>query len=221
LNVTLFPRTKEAVLPVKIVQHPLVRHKLGLMRTYNISTKDFRDLASEVASLLTYEATKDLPTEKKSIQGWAGQLDVEVIKGKKITVVPILRAGLGMMDGVLHLIPSAKVSVMGLYRNEKTLEPVQYYLKMTSNVDQRIALILDPMLATGGTLMATIEQLKKSNCKQIKGIFLVAAPEGLERVEKAHPDVEIYVAAIDDRLNDIGYILPGLGDAGDKIFGTK
>jgi uracil phosphoribosyltransferase len=208
-------------LPVKIVKHPLVRHKLGLMRVHNVSTKDFRDLASEVASLLTYEATKDLPTEKKSIQGWAGQLEVDVIKGKKITVVPILRAGLGMMDGVLHLIPSAKVSVMGLYRNEKTLEPVQYYLKMTSHVDQRIALILDPMLATGGTLLATIEQLKKANCKHIKGIFLVAAPEGLARVEKAHPDVDIYVAAIDDRLNDIGYILPGLGDAGDKIFGTK
>ncbi|MGD8833612.1 MAG: uracil phosphoribosyltransferase [Desulfobacteraceae bacterium] len=208
-------------MPVKIVQHPLVRHKLGLMRVHDISTKDFRNLASEVASLLTYEATKDLPTENKSIQGWAGPLDVEVIKGKKITVVPILRAGLGMMEGVLNLIPSAKVSVMGLYRNEATLEPVQYYLKMTSNVDKRIALILDPMLATGGTLMATIDQLKQANCKQIKGIFLVAAPEGLARVEKAHPDVEIYVAAIDDRLNDIGYILPGLGDAGDKIFGTK
>jgi uracil phosphoribosyltransferase len=208
-------------LPVKIVQHPLVRHKIGLMRVHDISTKDFRDLASEVASLLTYEATKDLPTEKKSIQGWAGPLDVEVIKGKKITVVPILRAGLGMMDGVLHLIPSAKVSVVGLYRNETTLEPVQYYLKMTSNVDKRIALILDPMLATGGTLMATIDKLKQANCKQIKGIFLVAAPEGLARIEKAHPDVEIYVAAIDDRLNEIGYILPGLGDAGDKIFGTK
>ena len=208
-------------MPVKIVQHPLVRHKLGLMRVHDISTKDFRDLASEVASLLTYEATKDLPTETRSIQGWAGSVDVEVIKGKKITVVPILRAGLGMMDGVLHLIPSAKVSVVGLYRNEETLEPVQYYLKMTSNVDQRIALILDPMLATGGTLLATIDELKKAGCKTIKGIFLVAAPEGLARVEKAHPDVEIYVASIDDRLNDIGYILPGLGDAGDKIFGTK
>lgn len=208
-------------MPVNIVQHPLVRHKLGLMRVHDISTKDFRDLASEVASLLTYEATKDLPTENKQIQGWAGPLDVEVIKGKKITVVPILRAGIGMMDGVLRLIPSAKVSVMGLYRNETTLEPVQYYLKMTSEVDKRIALILDPMLATGGTLIATIDQLKKAKCKQIKGIFLVAAPEGLARVEKEHPDVDIYVAAIDERLNDIGYILPGLGDAGDKIFGTK
>jgi uracil phosphoribosyltransferase len=207
--------------PVQIVQHPLVKHKLGLMRVHDITTKDFRNLASEVGSLLTYEATKDLATEQRTIQGWAGSVDVDVIKGKKITVVPILRAGLGMMDGVLHLIPSAKVSVIGLYRNEETLNPVQYYLKMTSSMEKRIALILDPMLATGGTLLATIDQLKAAGCKQIKGIFLVAAPEGLKRVEAAHPDVEIYVAAIDEKLNDIGYILPGLGDAGDKIFGTK
>lgn len=208
-------------MPVQIVQHPLVKHKLGLMRTHDISTKDFRDLASELGSLLTYEATKDLPTEKKIVQGWAGEIEVETIKGKKITVVPILRAGLGMMDGVLHLLPSAKVSVIGLYRNEKTLKPVKYYLKTTSSVDKRIALILDPMLATGGTLVATIDELKAAGCKQIRGIFLVAAPEGLAQVEKAHPDVDIYVAAIDERLNEVGYILPGLGDAGDKIFGTK
>ena len=208
-------------MPVKIVQHPLVQHKLGLMRTHDISTKDFRDLASEVGSLLTYEATKNLPMERKKVQGWAGEVNVETIKGKKITVVPILRAGLGMMDGALHLIPSAKVSVVGLYRNEETLKPVQYYVKMASAVEERIALILDPMLATGGTLIATIDLLKEAGCQQIKGIFLVAAPEGLAQVEKAHPDVEIYVAAIDEKLNDIGYILPGLGDAGDKIFGTK
>lgn len=208
-------------MPVQVVQHPLVRHKLGLMRVHDISTKDFRELASEVGSLLTYEATKDLMTERRTIQGWAGSVDIESIKGKKITVVPILRAGLGMMDGVLRLIPSARVSVIGLYRNEETLEPVRYYQKMTSSMEERIALILDPMLATGGTLVATIDQLKAAGCKQIKGIFLVAAPEGLARVEKAHPDVEVYVAAIDEKLNDIGYILPGLGDAGDKIFGTK
>ena len=206
---------------VQIVQHPLIRHKLGLMRVHDITTKDFRDLASEVASLLTYEATKDLPTEKKTIQGWAGQVDVDVIKGKKVTVVPVLRAGIGMMNGVLHLIPSAKVSVIGLYRNEETLEPVQYYLKVTGNMHERMALILDPMLATGGTLVATIDQLKQAGCRKIRGIFLVAAPEGIRRVEKEHPDVDIYVAAIDEKLNDIGYILPGLGDAGDKIFGTK
>jgi uracil phosphoribosyltransferase len=191
------------------------------MRQDDISTKDFRDLASELASLLTYEATKDLEMENRTIQGWAGPVTVERIKGKKITVVPILRAGLGMMDGVLQLIPSAKVSVVGLYRNEDTLEPVRYYEKMTSQMEERIALILDPMLATGGTLGATIDMLKRSGCQQIRGLFLVAAPEGLKRLEAAHPDVDIYVAAIDDRLNDVGYIIPGLGDAGDKIFGTK
>jgi uracil phosphoribosyltransferase len=146
---------------------------------------------------------------------------VERIKGKKITVVPILRAGLGMIDGVLDLIPSARTSVVGLYRNEETLDPVRYYVKMTSNMEERIALILDPMLATGGTLMATIDLLKESGCNVIRGLFLVAAPEGLKRLEATHPDVDVYVAAIDERLNEVGYILPGLGDAGDKIFGTK
>ncbi len=208
-------------MPVHVVDHPLVKHKLALMREHNITTKDFRDLASELANLLTYEATKRLETESITIQGWAGSIEVEKIKGKKITVVPILRAGLGMMDGVLNLIPTAKVSVVGLYRNEETLEPVRYYVKMTSQMDERIALILDPMLATGGTVIATIDLIKESGCKQIKGIFMVAAPEGLEKLQGAHPDVEIWVAAIDEKLNEIGYILPGLGDAGDKIFGTK
>ena len=208
-------------MPVHVVNHPLIKHKLAFMREHNITTKDFRDLASELANLLTYEATKDLGTRKETIQGWAGPVEVEKIKGKKITVVPILRAGLGMMDGVLNLIPTAKVSVVGLYRNEQTLEPIRYYVKMTSQMEERIALILDPMLATGGTLIATIDLLKEAGCKQIKGIFMVAAPEGLAKLQKAHPDVEIWVAAIDEKLNDIGYILPGLGDAGDKIFGTK
>ena len=208
-------------MPVHLVEHPLIRHKIGLMRGHDVSTKNFRELANELATLLTYEATKDLETETMTIQGWAGDVVVENIKGKKITVVPILRAGLGMMDGVLNLIPSARVSVVGLYRNEETLEPVRYYVKMTSDMEERIALILDPMLATGGTLVATIDLLKESGCKQNRGLFLVAAPEGLQRLEKAHADVEIYVAAIDEKLNDIGYIIPGLGDAGDKIFGTK
>lgn len=206
---------------VTVVSHPLIRHKLGLMRQDDISTKDFRDLASELASFLTYEATKDLAMETRTIQGWAGPVTVERLKGKKITVVPILRAGLGMMNGVLQLIPSAKVSVVGLYRNEETLEPVTYYEKMTSSMEARMALIVDPMLATGGTLLATIDMIKKSGCKKIRGLFLVAAPEGLEKLEAAHPDVDVYVAAIDEKLNDIGYIIPGLGDAGDKIFGTK
>lgn len=206
---------------VHVADHPLIKHKLGLMRQHDISTKDFRDLASEVARLLTYEASKDMETQKKTIQGWAGPVEVEEIKGKKITIVPILRAGLGMMNGVIDLIPSAKVSVVGYYRNEETLLPVEYYVKTASNMEERTALILDPMLATGGTLLATIETLKKAGCKRIKGLFLVAAPEGIAKITAAHPDVDIYVAAIDEKLNNVGYILPGLGDAGDKIFGTK
>lgn len=203
------------------VKHPLIQHKLGLLRKADQSTKQFRELSSEVARLLTYEATKDLETETITINGWAGPVSVRQIKGKKITVVPILRAGLGMMNGVLDMIPSAKVSVVGLYRNEETLEPVAYYEKLAGGMEERTALIIDPMLATGGSLLATIEMLKKAGCRQIKGLFLVAVPEGIERVSKAHPDVEIYVASIDERLNEQGYILPGLGDAGDKIFGTK
>lgn len=206
---------------VHVADHPLISHKLGMLREKDIHTKDFRDISSEVARLLTYEATKDLETQKKVIQGWAGEVEVEEIKGKKITIVPILRAGLGMMNGVLDMIPTAKVSVVGFYRNEETLQPVEYYVKTTSEMDKRIALILDPMLATGGTLIATIDTIKRAGCKTIKGLFLVAAPEGIKRVTETHPDVEIYVAAVDDRLNEVGYILPGLGDAGDKIFGTK
>ena len=203
------------------IKHPLVRHKLGLMRRDGISTKDFRDLASEVARLLTYEATSDLETEKKTIQGWDGPVSVDTIKGKKITVVPILRAGLGMMDGVLDMIPNARVSVIGLYRNEETLQPVAYFQKFTSKIGDRTAMILDPMLATGGSVIAAIDMLKEAGSKKIKGLFLVAAPEGIRALQEKHPDVDIYVAAIDERLNEAGYILPGLGDAGDKIFGTK
>ena len=206
---------------VYVAEHPLIQHKLGLLRKHDISTKNFRELASEVARLLTYEATKDFQTEKRIIQGWAGPVEVDVIKGKKVTVVPILRAGLGMLDGVLDLIPGAKVSVVGFYRNEATLEPVEYYVKLAKNIHDRMAIILDPMLATGGTLDATIRCLKKAGCTSIRGLFLVAAPEGIARITQNHPDVDIYVAAVDQRLNEHGYILPGLGDAGDKIFGTK
>ncbi len=203
------------------VRHPLIQHKLGLMRHALISTKDFRELASEVASLLTYEATKDLETVEEQITGWAGSLTVRRIKGKKITIVPILRAGLGMLPGVLDMIPSAKVSVVGVQRDEHTLQPVAYYEKLSGRMEQRTALIVDPMLATAGTLIAAVDMLKAAGCKRIKGLFLVAAPEGLKRIEAAHPDIEIYTASIDERLNERGYILPGLGDAGDKIFGTK
>jgi uracil phosphoribosyltransferase len=212
---------REELMSVHEIKHPLVRHKLGLMRLASISTKDFRELASELARLLTYEATSDLETEQEIVEGWAGPVTVDSIKGKKITVVPILRAGLGMMDGVLDLIPSARVSVVGLYRNEETLEPVTYYKKFTGQIRDRTAMILDPMLATGGSVIAAIDMLKDSGCRKIKGLFLVAAPEGIRALQKKHPDVDIYVAAIDERLNEIGYILPGLGDAGDKIFGTK
>jgi uracil phosphoribosyltransferase len=203
------------------VRHPLIQHKLGLMRRAGISTKEFRELASEVAALLTYEATADLETEEETIEGWAGPVTVRRIKGKKVTIVPILRAGMGMLPGVLDLIPSAKVSVVGLQRDEKTLQPIAYYEKLSGRMDERIAIIVDPMLATAGTLIATVAMLKAAGCRRIKGLFLVAAPEGLARVEAVHPDIEIYTAAIDDHLNQVGYILPGLGDAGDKIFGTK
>ena len=206
---------------VHLVDHPLVRHKLGCLREADVSVKNFRALANEVARLLVYEATKDLETERKVIQGWAGPVTVDEIRGKKITAVPVLRAGLGMLDGVLDMIPGAKVSVVGMFRNEDTLEPVQYYVKLARNIEERMALILDPMLATGGTLIATIDLLKQAGCPCIKGLFLVAAPEGIKRVQEKHPDVDIYTAAIDERLNEVGYILPGLGDAGDKIFGTK
>ncbi|MHC1751202.1 uracil phosphoribosyltransferase [Humidesulfovibrio sp.] len=206
---------------VHVAQHPLVKHKLGLLRKHDITTSLFRDVTKELARLLTYEATKDLLTEKKTIKGWAGEVEIERIKGKKITVVPILRAGLGMMDGVLDMVPGAKVSVVGFYRNEETLKPVKYYVKLASDIKARMAIILDPMLATGGTLEATIELLKSAGCTQIRGLFLVAAPEGIKRIQDKHPDVDIYCASVDERLNEKGYILPGLGDAGDKIFGTK
>lgn len=203
------------------VDHPLIHHKLGLMRDAAISTKHFRELAGEIAALLTYEATRDLETEPCTAEGWAGPVSVRRIKGKKITIVPILRAGIGMLPGVLGMIPAAKVSVVGLQRDEQTLEPVPYYEKLTRGMEARIAMIVDPMLATAGTLVATVDMLKAAGCRRIKGLFLVAAPEGLARIQTVHPDIEIYTASIDARLNEVGYILPGLGDAGDKLFGTK
>ncbi|MBE2894750.1 uracil phosphoribosyltransferase [Spirabiliibacterium falconis] len=208
---------------MKLVQvnHPLIKHKLGLMRAAEINTKDFRDLATEVGSLLTYEATSDLETETVIIDGWNGPVEVERIKGKKVTVVPILRAGLGMMDGVLEHIPSARISVVGMYRNEETLEPVPYFQKLAGDLDERMAIVVDPMLATGGSMVATIDLLKQNGCQHIKVLVLVAAPEGIKALEQAHPDVELYTASIDDHLNENGYIIPGLGDAGDKILGTK
>ncbi|WP_417579533.1 uracil phosphoribosyltransferase [Nitrincola sp.] len=203
------------------IQHPLVQHKLGLMRSVDKSTRGFRQLAAEVGCLLTYEATKDLELEPYEIEGWNGPVTVQRIKGKKITVVPILRAGLGMLDGVLELVPSAKISVVGVYRDEETLEPVTYFEKLASDIDSRMALIVDPMLATGGSMIATIDMLKKAGCSSIRALVLVAAPEGIKKVTSAHPDVDIFTAAVDSHLNEQGYIIPGLGDAGDKIFGTR
>ena len=209
-------------MPLNSIKHPLIAHKIALLRQHGISTKHFRELANEVASLLTYEATRDLLQENREINGWQNEpINTQMLTGKKLSVVPILRAGLGMLDGVLTLVPNAKVSIVGLYRDEKTLEPVAYFDKVIADIDQRTSLIIDPMLATGGTLLSTIDLLKKKGCKKIIGLFLVASPEGLKRVTELHPDVDLFIAAIDEKLNENGYILPGLGDAGDKIFGTK
>ncbi|MBF5057807.1 uracil phosphoribosyltransferase [Alcanivorax sp. 521-1] len=208
-------------MPIHEIAHPLVKHKLGLLRQKSLSTRSFRQLTAEVASLLTYEATSDLLLENYEVDTWMGKVPAQRIKGKKVTVVPILRAGIGMLDGVLELIPSAKVSVVGVYRNEETLEPVAYFEKLAHGLDERLALVVDPMLATGGSMLATIEMLKKAGCTQIRALVLVAAPEGIRRLQEAHPDVTLYTASIDQGLNENGYIVPGLGDAGDKIFGTK
>jgi len=203
------------------IRHPLIRHKLGIMRRADLSTKSFRELSQEVGALLTYEATKNMPLCAHTVQGWCGDVQVEKIAGKKVTVVPILRAGIGMLDGVLSLIPGAKVSVVGIARNEETLEAHTYLERLVGELDQRLALIVDPMLATGGSMIATIDMLKRAGCKEIRALVLVAAPEGIAAVTALHPDVEIYTASIDDRLNEDGYIMPGLGDAGDRIFGTR
>ena len=208
-------------MPTHEIRHPLIRHKLGLMRRADLSTKNFREMSQEVAALLTYEASKDLPLESSTSEGWCGEVHVEKLAGKKITVVPILRAGIGMLDGVLSLIPGAKVSVVGIARNEETLQAQTYLERLVGELDQRLALIIDPMLATGGSMVATIDLLKKAGCRNIRALVLVAAPEGIRYVEEHHPDVHIYTASIDSHLDENGYIVPGLGDAGDRIFGTR
>jgi len=208
-------------LPFHQITHPLIRHKMGLMRRADLSTKSFRELAQEVTLLLMYEATKDLELETVTETGWAGEVAVERVAGKKVTVVPILRAGLGMLDGVLSLMPGARVSTVGIARNEETLQAHTYFERLAADLEQRMAIIVDPMLATGGSLAATIELLKRAHARDIRALVLVAAPEGVARVTAAHPDVQIYAASLDDRLNADGYILPGLGDAGDRLFGTK
>jgi uracil phosphoribosyltransferase len=208
-------------MPTLLVQHPLVRHKVGLLREASISTKQFRDLTNELGRLLAYEATADFPLETTTIACWSGPVEIEQIKGKKVTIVPILRAGLGMLDGVLDMIPNAKVSVVGLSRNHETLQPEHYFERFVGQLDERTALIVDPMLATAGSMIATVSLLKSRGCKDIRALVLVAAPEGVAALQQAHPDVRCWAAAIDSHLNEVGYIIPGLGDAGDKIFGTK
>lgn len=205
----------------QIVRHPLIEHKLGLMRDVDCPTSKFRDLAVEITSLLTYEATRDMELEESEVRGWASGVHVRKLSGKKVAVVPILRAGVGMLGGVLALIPSARVNFIGMYRNEETLEPVAYFKKLCDDIRMRTALIVDPMLATGNSLKAAVANLKEAGCRRIKVLCLVAAPEGVKCLAECHPDVDIYSAALDERLNEIGYILPGLGDAGDRLFGTR
>ena len=206
---------------VHVLDHPLLRHKLAILRDEQTGVRDFREVVSEIATLMCYEATRDLPTETVEIKTPVATGKFDVIAGKKLAIVPILRAGLGMVDGILTLIPSAKVGHIGLYRDPETLEPVEYYCKMPSDIAERDIIILDPMLATGGSASAAIQFMKNYGCKHIKMMNIIAAPEGVERIQKDHPDVEIYCAALDEKLNDHGYIVPGLGDAGDRIFGTK
>lgn len=208
-------------LNITVIDHPLVRHKLSLMREKDCSTYKFRTLTKELARLMAYEASRDFEIETFPMQSWSGEITGEQIIGKTATIVPILRAGLGMLDGVLDLIPTAKISVVGLQRDEETLQPVPFFEKFVSHMDKRPALIIDPMLATGGSMVATIEMLKKHGCNNIKALVLVAAPEGVRLVNETHPDVTIYTAALDSHLDEHGYIIPGLGDAGDKIFGKK
>ena len=206
---------------VTVIDHPLVQHKLSYLRDTKTGSKEFRELVSELAMLLTYEATRDLPLEETTVHTPVADAKCYVLAGKKLGIVPILRAGLGMVDGMLNLIPAAKVGHIGMYRNEETLVPVEYYCKLPNDINEREVFVLDPMLATGGSACDAIGQIKKRGAKHIKFIGLVAAPQGLKALHEAHPDVDIYVGALDEKLNDNGYIVPGLGDAGDRIFGTK
>lgn len=204
-----------------ICDHPLIQHKLTLIRDKRTNTKDFRELVDEVATLMAYEITRELPLQTSTVETPVAETECKVISGRMLGLIPILRAGLGMVEGVVKLIPGAKIGHVGLFRDPETLKPVEYYTKLPTDVHERALIVIDPMLATGGSAIAAIDVLKKRECTQIKLMCLIAAPEGVKAVQEAHPDVDIYLAALDERLDDHGYIVPGLGDAGDRLFGTK
>ncbi len=206
---------------VHILDHPLIQHKLSIIRNKDTSVKEFREIIEELATLVCYEATRDLPLEEVLVETPLATTKTKVLAGKKLAVVPILRAGLGMVNGIMKLIPSAKVGHIGLYRDHETLMPVEYYCKLPHDIENRDIIVVDPMLATGGSAADAITQIKSRGGRQIKFMCIIAAPEGIEAVTKAHPDVDLYIATCDERLNEFGYIMPGLGDAGDRIFGTK
>ena len=206
---------------VLVMYHPLIAHKIGIIRKKETGTREFRDMVSEIGALITYEATKDLKLQDVEIETPICKTTVKELAGKKLAVIPILRAGLGMVEGVLTMIPSAKVGHIGLYRNEETLEPVEYYCKIPKDCSERDVFVVDPMLATGGSAIAAIQMLKNRGVKNMRFLCVIAAPEGVKKLQEAHPDVDIYIGALDEHLNENGYIVPGLGDAGDRIFGTK
>ena len=206
---------------VHVLDHPLIQHKLAILRNKNTGTNQFRGLVGEIAALMCYEATRNLPTKEVEVETPVATAKVKVLAGKKLAIIPVLRAGLGMVDTMVSLIPSAKIGHIGLYRDPVTHEPVEYYCKLPEDVGNRVVFVVDPMLATGGSAVAAIDFLKKHGCKNIIMMNIIGCPEGIKRVLEAHPDVDIYLAALDEKLNDHAYIIPGLGDAGDRIFGTK
>lgn len=206
---------------VHVMDHPLILHKVSLMRDRSTGSKEFRELLNEISMLMAYEVTRDLPLKEVEIETPICSTKTKVISGKKVGIVPILRAGLGMVDGILSLVPAAKVGHIGLYRDPDTLEPVEYYCKLPADAEDRDLIVVDPMLATGGSASAAIGFIKKRGCRSIKLMCLIGAPEGIERIQQDHPDVDIFIAAVDEKLNDHGYIVPGLGDAGDRLYGTK
>ncbi|CAM3985778.1 uracil phosphoribosyltransferase [Catellicoccus marimammalium] len=205
----------------QVIDHPLIQHKLSIIRDKNCGTKEFREVVDEIAMLMAYEVSRDMPLEDYVVETPIVKTTQKTLSGKKVAIIPILRAGLGMVDGILSLIPAAKVGHIGLYRDHETLEPVEYFVKLPSDIDERQLFVVDPMLATGGSAIMAIDALKKRGGNNIKFVCLVAAPEGVKALQEAHPDIDIYTASLDEKLNEDGYIVPGLGDAGDRLFGTK